>query len=454
MRLGDPPCPRRAGEHAVEPKVLVTDASTANSNRTKLPLAALIALSCSTFLSVTIEMLPTGLMHYMAPDLGVTEAQIGYLMTMYAACVVVTSTPLTHWLRNVPRHVLLIGVMIVFGIGSLGTALAPNYPLIVASRLVAGVAHGVFWASVAGYTSLIVPKDQLAKGISITLGGGSTAFVLGVPLGTFLGQMLGWRMAFAVVVALGFLVAAILWKLLPRVDHLSDEFHTSPIEVVAAPTGPGAIEQEFSPKRRRFVVRPKSMPAVALVSTLTGITMFSQYAFYSYVSPFATGVIQIPETYLAVALFSYGLLSAVATGASGFLFGQRTKLGIVTNLGLCVVVGAIMLWLAPGLPIFGLAALAVWGMAMGFLPPLLQSSILMVAPSKFRDLSTAIYSSAFNIGIGGGALVGGLMLTHLGIMSLPTFFLSGMGIALVVAVAAGRMLEAGRARVADGATGS
>ena len=90
-------------------------------------------------------------------------------------------------------------------------------------------------------------------------------------------------------------------------------------------------------------------------------------------------------------------------------------------------------------------------MTMGFLPPLLQSSVLMVAPSKFRDLSTAIYSSAFNIGIGGGALVGGLMLTHLGIMSLPTFFLSGMAIALVVARAARRMLEAGRERVAEGA---
>lgn len=448
MRLGVPPRPRRAGEHAVEPKVLVTDASTAKTPRAKLPLAALIALSCSTFLSVTIEMLPTGLMHYMAPDLGVTEAQIGYLMTMYAGCVVVTSTPLTHWLRNVPRHVLLIGVMIVFGIGSLGTALAPNYPLIVASRIVAGIAHGVFWASVAAYTSLIVPKDQLAKGISITLGGGSTAFVLGVPLGTFLGQVLGWRMAFAVVVALGFLVAAILWKLLPRVDHHSEEFHTAPIEVVAAQTGPSAIEEEFSPKRRRLAVNPRSMPAVALVSILTCVTMFSQYTFYSYVAPFATGVIGVPESLLAVALFAYGLLSAIATGASGFLFGHRPKLGILVNIGLCVAVGATMLWLAPGIPILGVLALAVWGMTMGFLPPLLQSRILTVAPSRYRDLSSAIYSSSFNIGIGGGALVGGLMLTHLGIMSLPTFFLCGMTLALIVAIAAGRMLEVGRARAA------
>ncbi|CAG7844116.1 Sugar efflux transporter B [Pseudoclavibacter triregionum] len=427
----------------------------------KLPVIPLLALACSTFLAVTIEMLPTGLMHMMAPDLGVGEAQIGYLMTIFAGCVVVTSTPLTHWLRNVPRHTLLIGVILAFCLGSLGTALAPTYPLVVASRIVAGIAHGVFWAIVASYTALISPKDQLARAISITLGGGSVAFVLGVPLGTALGQLMGWRMAFVVIVGLALVVAALLWRLLPRVDHRAEDAFTAPIEVVAAPTGPEPIEEEYgvepepaaAPAARgpRLAVAPRSMAAVALVSTLTGVTMFSEYAFYSYIAPYSTGVIGIPESLLALALFAYGLLSAIATGASGFLFGTRPRLGILLNLAVCVVVGMVMLWLAPGAPAWGFAALAAWGMTMGFLPPLLQSRILTVAPSRHRDIASAIYSSAFNVGIGGGALVGGMLLSGLGIGFLPLFFTIGMALALLLGLFASRLLAAGRAREAAAA---
>lgn len=411
----------------------------------KLPMPALLALACSTFISVTIEMLPTGLMPYMAPDLGVSEAEVGYLMSIFALMVVVTSTPLTHWLRNVPRHTLLISVLVAFCIGSLGTALAPSYPLIVASRVVAGTAHGVFWAVVAAYVSLIVPKRLLPKAISITLGGGAVAYVLGVPLGTLLGQLLGWRMAFATLVVLALLVGALLWRILPRVDHRAEHQFTAPIEIVAAPTGPEAIRAQYGPRPRGIAVRPKTMAAVALISGLTAVTMFAQYAFYSYIAPYATGIVGIPHELLAPALFAYGLLSAVATGASGALFGERPRAGILLNLGLCVGVGAIMLWLAPGLPAVGFAALALWGLTMGFLPPLLQARILDVAPSRQRDIASAIYSSCFNVGIGGGSLAGGLVLGGLGIQALPIVFTVMMAAALLIGVAASRMLARGRA---------
>lgn len=422
----------------------------------KLPMAALLALACSTFISVTIEMLPTGLMPYMAPDLGVTEAEIGILMTIFALMVVVTSTPLTHLLRNVPRHALLIGVLLVFCVGSLGTAIAPSYPLVVASRVLAGTAHGVFWAVVAAYVSLIVPKRLLPKAISITLGGGSAAYVLGVPLGTLLGQLLGWRMAFATLVVLALLVGAILWKLLPRVDHRAEHQFTAPIEIVAAPTGPEAIREQYAPapRPRGIAVAPKTMGAVALVSGLTAVTMFAQYAFYSYVAPFSTDIIGIPHELLATALFAYGALSAVATGASGALFGERPRLGIILNLVGCVAVGAAMILLAPGAPVVGFAALALWGLAMGFLPPLLQSRILAVAPSRQRDIASAIYSSCFNVGIGGGSLVGALVLGGAGIGALPVLFTAIMALAVLLAVAASRMLARGRAIAEVGAAGA
>lgn len=438
--------------------VFQTPTPPATARGDKLPLASLIALASATFVSVTIEMLPTGLMPFMAPDLGVSEAQIGFLMTVFALCVIITSAPLTHVLRNVPRHTLLIGVLLLFCVGSLGTALAPSYPFIVLSRIVAGIAHGVLWATIAAYASLITPKHLMAQGLSITLSGGSTAFVLGVPLGTALGQLFGWRMTFAVLVVVALIVAGILYKLLPRVDHLAEDNFTQPITLpepvaTAAATSPHALAEQVGAVRARPAVHPKTMGAVALMSAITAITMFGHYAFYSYISPYMTDVMGVAHEHLSLMLFAYGILSAIATLAMGLLFGSRPILGIFLNLGMALAAGTIMLTVAPTSTVGGVIGLGMWGLAMGFLPPLYQSRILVLSPSHKRDLSSAIYSSCFNVGIGGGSFVGGILLDRAGIMTLPTTFLIFMSIAIVAALGAWRLLANGRQQADERARG-
>lgn len=428
----------------------------------RFPVVPLVAIAFATFISVTIEMLPTGLMHLMAPELGVSHALVGLLMTVFAFTVVLTSTPLTHLTRALPRHTLLVAVLAVFALGAIGTAIAPTYELVLATRIVTGLAHGVFWAVVASYTALIAPPAALTKAVSITLGGGSAAYVLGVPIGTLLGQLFGWRLAFGLLAGLALAVAVVLWRLLPRVDHRArdhDPAHAHPahpvrehaLEVTPAPTGPIAIVEEYGPREAQDAPgdatgRDAAAPAIArgeaappagerslarviVLCVLTCVIMIAQYAAYSYVSPYVIEVIGVPEAALSLVLFGYGLASAAGTMLTGVLFSRRRALGFVVSFALMLgAVGALAL--APPAPI-AITALVVWGVGMGFMPPLLQTTLLTVAPARIRDVSSALYTSGFNLGIGAGAWVGGVILDLAGLRALMPFFVVLVSLAFV-----------------------
>jgi len=415
----------------------------------RLPRFPLFALAFATFTSVTVEMMPTGLMPLMAPDLGVSDAQIGLLMTIFAFTVVVTSAPLTALTRRIPRHVLLVSVLGLFSLSVLGTALAPSYELVVATRVVTGLGHGLFWAVVASYTALITPKALLTKAISITLGGGGAAFVLGVPIGTALGQLLGWRLAFATLAVIAFVVAVVLWRILPRVNHLDPALYTRPVAIApgrdaAADGGPGAGGgRGAGALRRPRAVNPRSRTAVLLVTAFTAFTMVGQYAFFSYVSSYALDVSGFPVASLSLVLFAYGVASALGTALTGALWTKRPRTGLYTAFAL-MLGGVLGLVLFAGNPLASIVPVLMWGLGMGFLPPLMQVRILLASPSSFRDLASAIYSSGFNVGIGGGAFVGGLVLQSAGIREVALFFLAVVSAGIVFAVVLDLLFSRGR----------
>lgn len=387
----------------------------------KLPLGPLITLAAATFMSITIEMLPTGLMHLMAPDLNVGESQIGLLMSVFAFAVVITSAPLTMLLRKVPKRFLLVGVLTFFSLSTIMTAIAPTYALVLVSRIINGIAHGVFWSSVTSYTGSLVRPHQLTKAVSITGGGGGLAFVLGVPLGTALGQFLDWRATFVVLAVVCLVVAGALWKVLPKGVGDTPAEATGAIDLPApqAITDVAVITNSIPVARRP----KKSMGLVVVLCLLVMTVMTGHYSFYSYISPYLLGPVGFSEAFLPIALFAYGIASAIGTGLTGMLFTGRAGLGFYVSFGLFIVGGGSLAVLA-GFPLFAGLGLILWGFGMGFLPTLLQSRLLAIAPSKHRDLSSAMYTSGFNAGIGLGALVGALLLDQYGIGALGVSFLT------------------------------
>jgi len=392
------------------------------SRAPELPWPGLLMLAAGVFLSITIEMLPTGLLPEMSEGLGVAEPFIGLLVSVFAFTVVVTSTPLTALTSRTPRHGLLVAVLAVLGLTTLASAFVPEYWMLIAVRVVGGLAHGVFWAIVASYAARLVPADQIGRAVSVTLGGGTLALVAGVPATTVLGQSIGWRPVFAIVAGLTLAGALAVWRFLPR---------------VAAEAGGTAA---------RIRRGDAALGSVLLVCGITAATMLGQYAVFTYVAPLITDVVGLEPAAVGPLLFVYGVTGAVGLVVAGSPLANRPTVAIVVAMAVAAAALAV-LGLGAGV-VASLVAFAVWGLAFGAIPPLLQTRLLQSAPARQRDAASALYTTAFNVGIGGGALIGAVLFERIGVQSLPFVY------ALVlVAVAAVLIADAvrRRARVVEAA---
>jgi predicted MFS family arabinose efflux permease len=358
------------------------------------PWIGLIALSATVFLSISSEMIPTGLLPEMSESLGVSPSQVGLLVTVFAFTVVLSSAPLTALTRKIPRHTLMVAILAVLGLSNLLTALAPTYELVVATRVLGGLAHGLFWAMVPAYAAHLVDREHLARAVSITLAGGTIALVLGVPLGTVLGQALGWRWAFAAIAFALFLGVLAVIRWLPPVER--DE---------AASADAGAK-------------RDPSILPVGLLCATVAIVMIGNYALYTYIAPYLIDRLGVAPEFLSAVLFAYGAAGALGLLLAGTVFGRHTSTGLVIGLAATAVgvgvaaVATPVLWVSLG-------GIVLWGLAFGLVPPLLQTRLLHTASTRIRDTASAFYTTAFNIGIGGGALIGALLLDWRGLAALP-----------------------------------
>lgn len=358
------------------------------------PWIGLIALSATVFLSISSEMIPTGLLPEMSESLGVSPSQIGLLVTVFAFTVVLSSAPLTALTARVPRHALMVAILLVLGISNLLTAIAPTYELVVATRVLGGLAHGLFWAMVPAYSAHLVDREHLARAVSITLAGGTVALVLGVPLGTALGQAIGWRWAFAAIACALFVGVLAVIRWLPPVQR--DD--TSHAEASAG--------------------RDPSILGVALLCVAVAVVMVGNYTLYTFIAPYLIDQIGVAPEYLSVVLFAYGIAGALGLVLTGTVFAKHTGSGLVIALAATafavgvVAVATPVLWVS-------LAGVVFWGLAFGLVPPLLQTRLLHTASSRIRDTASAFYTTAFNVGIGGGALLGAVLLDWRGLSALP-----------------------------------
>ncbi|MDP3207841.1 MAG: MFS transporter, partial [Rhodoglobus sp.] len=249
------------------------------------PWVGLITLSALIFLTVTSEFLPTGLLPEMARELDVSQGQVGLLITIFAGTVVVSTTPLAALTRRFQRKPLLLAVLMVFVLANVLAAIAPTYTFLMLARVLGGLAHGLFWAIVGAYSGHLVPKNMLGRAVAITSGGGTAAFVLGVPVGTAIGHSIGWRAAFLVIAAAMVLLAFVAVRLLPPVQHIE-------------PLVTGEI---VLPLRK-----DKSIPDIILVCLVVILIMTAHNLFYTFITPFLLGPVGVPLGNIPLVLFLYG----------------------------------------------------------------------------------------------------------------------------------------------------
>jgi predicted MFS family arabinose efflux permease len=314
---------------------------------------------------------------------------------------------------------MIVGIILVLAISNALTAIAPNYGFVVGSRIIGGVAHGMFWAVVGAYAGHHVPKDQIGRAVSITLGGGTLAFVFGVPLGTFAGHAFGWRLSFGILAGLMVVGALLVWRFLPAVER----------------------DEVVSHKRVRGEARKprdRTIPAVIMVCAIAAVTMIGHYSFYTFIVPFMTDVMGVPAGNVSALLFAYGIAGAVGLVLAGSVLGPRPQAGLIIAIVLTAVSVTILSVFA-GQPIVAIGAFVLWGLAFGTLPPLLQTRLLHTSSAGFRDTASAFYTTAFNIGIGGGALVGAWIFDLGGVTELPLVYVGILVVSFVLVLVVGRM---------------
>lgn len=380
------------------------------------PFFRLLVLTGAIFASVSSEFLPTGLLPEMAAELRVSESQIGLLVTVFAGTVVLTTAPLTVLTRNYSRKWLMVVLLGVFALTNVLCAIAPSYEFLIGARILGGLAHGLFWAVTGPYAARLVPRHQLARAISVTNAGGTLAFILGVPLGTFLGHALGWRLAFGAMAAVVVVFMVFVIVYLPPVTH-----------IVPLATGEIAI-----PTRK-----DRSLPAVLIVCMTVVLVILGHNVFYTYIAPWSIQVGGVDEAGVSGLLFAYGAAGAIGLALGG-AFGDRYPRASV-NVAFAGVVLSVL-----GLAAFGTSVvpivigMVVWSIFFGGVPALMHSRVLHSASERIRDLAAAWLTTAFNAAIGGGALLGGVLLDQLGIEVLPWIGAAIIGVALVWVLATDR----------------
>ncbi|MEV0459835.1 MFS transporter [Catellatospora methionotrophica] len=360
--------------------------------RTPWPLAGLLLVAAGTFLSVTTEMLPMGLLSSIARDLDVSEPTVGLLVTGYALMVALFAAPMGRLTARFRRRGLLVATLIAYAASNVIMALSTAYPLATAARLLGGLSHGAFWAICAGYVARMVTADRVGRAVTLVFAGGTVAIMLGVPAGTALGLAIGWRAAFAVLAGVALLLALVGRRLLP--DFPGEE-----------------------PGTGLSLLRVLRTPSVAIVVITTAVTMLGYFAFYTYISPFLQSA-GLSEQALSLALLGYGAAGAVGLLAAGLLVDKRPRFAMLAGTTL-LTVALIVLAFAGHSPALAVAAAALAGLALNALATLVQAAILRAAPAGAADTAAALNASAFNVGIGGGALVGGIVLAGWGPSALP-----------------------------------
>ncbi len=380
----------------------------------------LLALSAAAFGIGTTEFVIMGLLPDVARDFGVTAPVAGMLVSGYALGVTIGAPILAVLTARWPRKRALVGLMCLFIVGNALCALAPNYHFLMAARVVTAFCHAAFFGIGAIVAAGLVPREKRAQAVALMFTGLTLANVLGVPLGTALGQAAGWRSTFWAVTGIGVVAVTALARWLPA----------------ALPAQEGSILREF-----KSILRTQVQCAL-LISTLASVSMFSVLTYIAYILREVTGFTPDQASW-ALMLFGAGI---TVGGLVGGRLADWRLMPALAGLFVCIAVVLGVFSYTSHLAVPALVTLFVWGIVAFAVGPAAQVRVLDAA-SGAPNLASTLNQGAFNLGNAGGAWLGGLVIAAgRPLTELPWL---GAGVALVaLAVVAYSAQTDGQARLA------
>ena len=376
----------------------------------------ILALAVGAFGIGTTEFAPMGLLPVIARGLSVSIPVAGLLVTAYALGVLVGAPLMTLPTSRLDRKTLLLLLMGLFTLGNLLSAIAPNYALLLAARVLTSLCHGAFFGVGSVVAARFVRGHESARATAAVFSGLTIANIGGVPFAAWVGHQIGWRAAFGGIAGLGVFALAAM--------------------VLALPSMPGRDEVNL---RDELAAMRRPPVLIALLTTALGSA--AMFTVFTYIAPILEGVTRVSPAFVSVALVVYGLgltLGNVLGGRFADRALTRTLVIVLCALtGLLLVFGLTMQWRWPAI-----ATIFAWGVATFALVPPLQARIMTLAKDA-PNLASSVNIGAFNLGNAAGAALGGGVIA-LG-LPYPWVSVAGAGMAaaaLVLVLATVRSSEA------------
>ena len=364
----------------------------------------LAVLFAGAFVDGSTELLILGVLDLIAADLGVTVSSAGSLVTVYALGLAVGGPILTALTITLDRRTVLVGTLALAVATNLTTALTTSYELMLVARTATGAIQGLFIATAFAVGISVVPPERAGRAMAVVISGVAVAMAGGVPLGTLVGQLLGWRGAYTAIVALIAITLVATVALVPSVPSV----------------GSGLAGQA------RHAFGPRVLAVLGLCALVFGST----YAALTYIVPFLHGVTGISGALISVFLLAYGVAAAVGSfGGGRFADQDAARTLIVASIGAAGALGALYVFGSNPF-LVALLLLALGGFTMGMGPSLQYRVVALAGPGG--ELAQSLPASAINLGIAFGSFAGGVAVDRFGAAEavLTGLTIAGVGIAV------------------------
>ncbi|WP_419721814.1 MFS transporter [Pantoea anthophila] len=372
-----------------------------------LPLASLLAFAMTGFIAILTETLPAGLLPDISQGLGVSQVMAGQLVSLYALGSLLAAIPLTVLTSGWRRKKVLLLAIGIFVIFNTITTFSASYWLTLAARFMSGVAAGLAWGMLAGYARRLVSPDLQGRALAIAMVGIPVALSLGTPAGSWLGNMLGWRVAFGVMAALAIVLFIWAW--------------------VAVPDLPGQKADRRLPVWQVF-----RMPGVRPVLAVIFLWMTAHNILYTFIGPFLA--LSGMSNAVGLILLVFGLAALTGIGMTGIWVDRHLRRLVLLSLAALAAVSVVLaMGMREQIVIF--LAVIVWGWSFGGASTQMQTAAADSAGNHV-DVVQAMVTTAWNLAIASGGILGGLLLNRAGAASFPWALMALMAVAFVIALLA------------------
>ncbi|NDK99199.1 MFS transporter [Photorhabdus bodei] len=382
---------------------MIKEKTATHASSTNFPLVALLALAMTGFLALLTETFPAGILSQISDSLAVSEALAGQFVTLYAIGSLVAAIPLTTATQGWRRRRLLLMALTGLLVFNTLTALTSNYIVALAARLLSGMAGGLIWGMLVGYARRMVPDHLKGRALAVAGVGAPLALSLGVPLGTFIGGIVGWRTTFGLMSILTLVVIA--WVMLKVPDY------------------PGRAAEKRIPIKKVIMI-----PGVRPVLSVLVCWVLAHSILYTYVLPFVTqaGL----ATRIDLVLLAFGVASLLGIWITGLLIDKMLRSLVLISLALFTF-ASLILGVIGTLPVFVFLAVILWGLTFGGAAALLQTALAESA-GEGADVAQSILVTLWNLAIAAGGIIGGILLETLGASSFPWTLLVLLVLALLI----------------------